>query len=76
MGKILIYAISRLPSFSILPFLPGTNHRWYLPFCNLIDIYTDFVHLFIHLLDRGCVGVDDIAVDSHFSKIGSHVSGL
>lgn len=27
-------------------------------------------------LGRGCVGVDDIAVDSHFSKIGAHVSGL
>ena len=45
-------------------------------FCNLVDVYTDFVHLFVHLLDRGCVGVDDIAVDSHFSKIGAHVSGL
>lgn len=32
-------------------------------FCNLVDVYTDFVHLFVHLLDRGCVGVDDIAVD-------------
>ena len=54
----------------------STNHLWYLPFCNLIDIYTDFMHLFVHLLNWGSVGVYDITVDSHFSEVSSHVSGF
>lgn len=67
--------ISLYHPFQFLPFLPGTNHRWYLPFAIWL-MFTPILCTFVHLLDRGCVGVDDIAVDSHFSKIGAHVSVL
>lgn len=73
---ILLYAIIHSSFLSVLPYLLNINPRQHLLFCNLVNVHTNLVHFCINLFNRGSIRIDNIAVDCHFSKIRSHVSGL